>query len=54
MQSSRAPFRIDKTTSDVWHLLAKVRVAGRGEAAALARQAYAPQRGDEWLWAAWR
>jgi hypothetical protein len=42
VQSSRAPFRIDKTASDVWHLLAKVRVAGRGEAAAIARQAIRP------------
>jgi hypothetical protein len=43
-QSSRAPFHIEKTASDGCHLLAKLGVADRGEAAVIARQAKRPAK----------
>jgi hypothetical protein len=55
-QISRVPFHIEKTASvHVRHLLAKLEVAGRGRSGRhRASGPYAPQIGDEWLWAAWR
>jgi hypothetical protein len=56
MQGSRAPFPIEKTASvHVCHFLAKSGVAGCGRSGRHRGSGpYAPQRGDEWLWAAWR
>ena len=56
MQGSRAPFPIEKTASvHLCYLLAKAGVAGRGRSGRhRASGPYAPQIGDEWLWAAWR
>jgi hypothetical protein len=44
VQISQAPVGIEKTASDGCHLLAKLEVADRGEAAVIARQAKRPAK----------